>query len=219
MKPLWITFSDPAFAEINAVHFSPSWERYHGGKVDLVRRRPETEFGDFGTDKFNNSFARQIACLHDIVRLYASSGRTIIWSDTDMRFYGDVLPDVEEAVQARDLTTSRDRGTHCTGFCAFRASFKMVRFLEDWMDLNNLGGWEYAQLSFNELLQRGTVYRGFFPYEEYWNFGCEDSPVLWEAGMAVNPPASIKLHHANFTKGIKNKLALLQAVRDKVGHD
>jgi uncharacterized Zn-binding protein involved in type VI secretion len=52
----------------------------------------------------------------------------------------------------------------------------------------------------------------------YWTAGMQGTGV-WQKGDHVAPPKDICLHHANFTIGAENKMALLDAVQAAVAGD
>ena len=79
------------------------------------------------------------------------------------------------------------------------------------------------QISFNQCIKKRSKKN---PYGVTWDYlpsiffgaGTLDaySGYLWKPGMEVDFPRDIVMHHANWTKGIKHKIAQLTYVRDKV---
>ena len=198
-KPLWIIFSDLAYGGILRGHFMPSWNKCNGSDFELHPQNLFEEFGNFGEPDFRRSFRRQMSRLRDIVA--ANIGRTTVWSDTDLRFYRPVYPEVKFFLErgGADVWTSMDAATHCTGFQFFRASYRVVRFIEEWIDLTDSASWGElgAQESFNlmiaELKPRPwnflSGHARVAPLDErFWNLGFAQLPVIWEAGMPVSEP-------------------------------
>lgn len=206
MKPLWMVFKDSAYDSIYQEHFLPSWNACNAGAFELMALDART-FGVFGEDRFNVSYKFQMLNLREVVA--ANFGRCIVWSDTDIRFYSPSIYDVETLANDWRVCTAMDGETHCTGYMFFEAGPAILSFIDRWIELNNSKKWGHAQESFNALGERMRALPS-----TYWNLSF--SPLLkpWEPGDVVAvPPHNLILHHANYTKGVENKLKLLEEVR------
>ena len=54
--------------------------------------------------------------------------------------------------------------------------------------------------------------------DRFYTIGLYRTEKDWEPGEDIRVPNNIILHHANWTKGVENKLFLMQLVRDKVAN-
>ena len=99
-------------------------------------------------------------------------------------------------------------GPICGDFLAFVAS-ERIAALYDWIVANDR---QYSNEQWT--LNAGLVAMGFSVFmlpESFWTVGMQGTGV-WSKGDAVFPPRGICLHHANYTIGADNKMALLDAV-------
>jgi hypothetical protein len=79
------------------------------------------------------------------------------------------------------------------------------------------------QNSFNQCIKKKSKKN---PYDIVWDylpnvfFGAGTLAAypgyLWKPGRTLEIPAGILIHHANWTRGVKNKIAQLEYVRDIV---
>lgn len=57
-------------------------------------------------------------------------GSTIIHSDIDIQFFGDVLPDIEKGLEENDVVFQKGGRTICMGFLACKCNEKTLSFFE-----------------------------------------------------------------------------------------
>jgi len=220
MKPLWLTMVDEKFWPMADAHFLPSFKAT-GMYDDFELRISASEdlFGDFGMDDYNTSYSKEMALVREVIAV--NFGRLIVWSDIDIRFYCNFTHDIAEAALKVDICTNMDRvcesPVRCTGLQAFIAGDKILRFYDEWIAENSKPGrWNHAQESFNSVLDRAKAqYLSVTDLDvSYWSIGLSDIQKFpWDLGDPISqPPANMKMHHGNFTLGLDNKMALMQAV-------
>lgn len=211
------TFYTPSHSRLVAEHFRPSAERFFGqGNVtcQLVDDVPE---GSYGTPEFAAFCQKRLSRYISICEEKADS---LVLSDADVRFYGDVPSDLETcaAKYGHDAYFQWDgKGGHCMGFVFVRCREAFVRLCRQ-MQEELLGN---DHLDDQQALRRLVVGQkvqaslGILPTVKYWTSGL--SGHIWLPGDNLSPPKTMLMHHGNWTFGTANKLELLATVARMVG--
>ena len=215
MKTLWFVPCSAAYRPLLLRHFLPSLvETGMAGKVDLAVIDLQPMIAS-GFRRFD-SIIPQLDCA-------ANYGRPCIVSGADFRFYRDFLPELHNFHDM--IHTSLDRievsPVLCSDFLAFIINWRTLQMFDLWEMANSTVSDD--QVALNDMFGRFS-YPGTGPRlsnhglpEDFWTIGLGGIPRTWEPGDTVpEPPANIALHHGNFTVGVANKLALLDAVRARV---
>lgn len=154
--------------------------------------------------------------------IHENWGSFFIFSDVDIQFFRPIKKRILKLIEGKDIIMQRNspNGVLCTGFFVCRAN---ERTLQLWTDVKNLmeqNSLNSDQNSFNQCIKRSNNRN---PYDVVWAYlpnsffgggtltGCE-----WHPGMLLPIPQNIMMHHANWTKGIHNKIAQLSYVRCEV---
>lgn len=148
-------------------------------------------------------------------------GRIFIFSDVDITFYRPTWPHIAQALEGYDMVFQRDtpNGVICTGFFACRAHERTLAFWREIQLLmrNHQGRW-HDQTAVNHLLRRNcstsTISWDYLPPE--FLSGGTLTGRKWRSGRPLPVPSGIILHHANFTKGVANKIKQLTYVKNIV---
>jgi hypothetical protein len=140
------------------------------------------------------------------------------WCDVDTQFFGSCLEIMLKCVENHDIAFQIDGPgpALCDGLFVCRANektrwlwtetLKFVRTRESRGD---------DQLCVRELLAIPDRLRvGFLP--PTFMGGGTFTGKLWRPGDPLLVPAGIVLHHANFTCGVRNKIAQCELVRQKI---
>jgi hypothetical protein len=210
-KWLWLTAHSASHKDMYERHFLPSFNQHFAKHCELSTRVLPYCAGSFGEDAFNEMGRESVAYTAGVIK--ENIGRHMVVSGCDFRFYQDFMPDLERALEGRDLVGINDiYGPVCGDFLAFVASEKIVALYE-WIVANDL---QYGneQWTLNAGIKALGLSVEIMP-ETFWTVGMQGG---WQGG-AVNPPKNICLHHANFTIGAENKMALLDAVQAAVAAD
>jgi hypothetical protein len=212
-------------------HFLPSLPSGLGGTGNptlflntkvLLRELPQcSATGAFQSDGFQATCLAKVGYILEVLasRLAtACAAPPFIFSDVDVRFYGDPTADLLQLLGNNDIAFQDDGPAGaCTGFMVMRPTSRVLEYwrkVSEWMrDTNQLD-----QDAANRLLETHFAPAwGLLP-ERYWTVGRKGG--TWAPGDSVAPPADLMVHHANWTVGIANKMALLEAVRAKTfAHD
>lgn len=199
-------------------HFVPSLPAELTGDNLHLRQLPQDcPTGEFDTSGFQRTCVRKVEF---ILEALAAAAEPFVFSDVDVRFYGPVAGDLMKCLGGADMAFQWDgsRGRECSGFMVLRPSPKLLRFWQCVRDLMVSRGYMDQDALHHRLAvdagmmggDGGNITWESLP-ERYWTFGRNDKH--WTPGMPVNPPTDLLMHHANWTKGVENKFALLEEVR------
>lgn len=170
-------------------------------------------------------------------------GSSFIYSDPDVQFFQEVVPDIEAHLKNNDLVIQRDGpdgDAACAGFFAMKGNKKTLRLWQDIRDrVIAIKGDDQTNLHvlleretflgkcmrrlFMQKLYRRMAPRGFNRYGICWDFlpiqflsGGGADGKDWKPGLTFVIPDEVKMHHANWTVGLENKLIQLKHVRSLV---
>ena len=149
-------------------------------------------------------------------------GSIFIFSDVDIQFFCPIQDTILIYMRDKDMVIQKNSpsGVLCSGFFACRGNEKTLQLWTDVKKTMEKGGSYSDQNSLNHCIKRSSKKN---PYDIAWGYlpdtffgggtltGCE-----WRPGMLLPIPHNIMMHHANWTKGIKNKISQLEYVRDEV---
>jgi hypothetical protein len=149
-------------------------------------------------------------------------GSIFIFSDVDIQFFCPIQETILKLMQDKDMVIQKNspNGVLCSGFFACRGNEKTLHLWQDvkkTMQKNKLNS---DQNSLNRCIKRHNTKN---PYNVVWGYlpstffgGGTLTGHEWSPGMSLPVPHNIIMHHANWTKGIKNKIAQLVYVRKMV---
>lgn len=137
-----------------------------------------------------------------------------IYSDVDVQFFESIGNEMSNLLNQYDLVIQRDnpKGVACSGFFACRANEVM---LELWMRVlsymqktshSDQGALNYVLHHSKDLAFKWTL----LP-ETYFGAGFFTGKT-WIPYMMLDIPEGIKIHHANWTVGVENKIKQLALV-------
>lgn len=194
-------------------HFAPSLRTSRlNFSVRLLPQQSAT--GAFQSDGFQATCLAKVGYILEVLAANLD-GEPFIFSDVDVRFYGDPTADLMQLFGDSDILFQDDGPAGaCTGFMVMRPTPRVLEYwrkVAEWMRETN----QMDQDAANRLLETPFAPAwGLLP-ERYWTVG--RNGVCWKPGDPVAPPADLMVHHANWTVGIENKLALLEAVKNTHG--
>ena len=199
----------PSHERLIDQHFKPSVESTRL-IVNAKTLPQQSETGAFQSDGFQATCLAKVGYILEVLAANLD-GSPFIFSDVDVRFYGDPTADLMRLLGDSDILFQDDGPAGaCTGFMVMRPNPRVLEYwrkVSEWMrDTNQLD-----QDAANRLLETHFAPAwGLLP-ERYWTVGRKG--VVWNPGDPITPPADLIVHHANWTVGIENKLRLLEAVR------
>ena len=213
-KWLWLTAHSDSHRAMYEKHFLPSFNQYLAPHCELKTRVLPYYAGSFGEEAFNEMGRESVNYTANILR--QNTGRHIVVSGCDIRFYRDFMADIEAALEHAELVGINDiHGPICGELLAFVCSERIVA-LYDWIVANDRQ-FGNEQWTLNAGIRALGINAVMMP-DTFWTVGHQGTGV-WNAGDPVAPPKDICLHHANFTIGAANKMALLDAVLTSLSAD
>ena len=158
-----------------------------------------------------------------IIRAIKENWNSIfIFSDVDIQFFAPIKDIILELIEGKDMVIQRNTpdGVLCTGFFVCRGNEKTLRLWEDVKKMMESDCLSSDQISFNRCIKRRhqkNLYGIVWDYLPHSFFGAGTlTGYEWRPGMLLPIPDNIMIHHANWTKGVHNKIAQLIYVRDEV---
>lgn len=219
MKTPWICLCSPEYRPLYERHFLPSFEAVRGD-IDFnlhVLPLPNTSAG-WATPDWNRHRLTALKTVRALMGMFkqAYDNRMVV-SGVDFRFYE--MPLFSERQRNCAILAAEDRaGVVCSDVIFVRLDKITFRFFDAWISVCELGGYSDDQIALNAVKSMmNSDDFGILP-ETYWTAGLRGlTRCPWEPGDFVpEPPEGIIMHHANFTVGVANKLALLDAVKAKI---
>jgi len=109
---------------------------------------------------------------------------------------------------------------YCTGLFIARGNAAVLRMFD--RALAVMGQYPGDQTAVNAVLQslipQGLIRVNSLDPRQYWTHGYS-TRITWEPRLGercILTPKGVKVHHANWTVGVQNKLRLLQSVKEAV---
>jgi len=146
-------------------------------------------------------------------------GKIFIFSDVDIQFFAPIQDHIEKLMENKDMVIQKDspNGVLCSGFFACRGNEKTLRLWQDGLNLMINDQNISDQKALNRCLKNKNEYNIVWNYLPNTFFGGGTlTGRSWQPGRRLSVPKNIIMHHANWTKGIKNKIAQLNYVRNIV---
>lgn len=150
-------------------------------------------------------------------------GNIIFYADVDVQFFKPTADHIHKALQVSDLVIQRasPKDKVCAGLFALRANdhtlklFKQVknriklRKESDNPALDAILHWPYCGVKW-DYLPISFFSTGGLSSKTFSQKNC------WQEGDSVIIPDELILHHANYTKGVDNKIKLLEYVKSLI---
>lgn len=157
-----------------------------------------------------------------IQAIHENWGSFFIFSDVDIQFFQPIQELIIQCIENNDLVIQRNSpdGVLCSGFFACRANEKTLALWRDVKKTMEDNPKQSDQISLNQCIKRNSKKN---PYDIRWDYlpdiffgGGTLTGCLWYPGQKLPIPANIIMHHANWTRGIANKIAQLTYVKQHV---
>ena len=215
MKKL-LTFYSKTHKVLYDNFFIPSYEKYISNEYKLITKKIDQvcTSGEFASIGFDYVMLQKIKFIIDNIDI--NDEDPLIFSDCDVQFFSNLnfnLSDYDILFQHDFYPNAR-----CAGLFVCKQNKKILSFFQliEKNLTNNLNKGTDDQGIINRLLDSGysEIKSGLLPNEEWWTVGMITNGSVWN-GQFVQIPKNIKVHHANFTIGVNNKIKLMELVKSK----
>lgn len=137
-----------------------------------------------------------------------------IFSDVDVVFYNKFIDDLLISVKGYDIACQEDCGTLCAGFFIAKGNEKILKlFTKIYRTFTSLVN---DQVALNHY--KNDVNFKLLDKEKYYTIGNffnnQNGTHIWDNTTDIIPPKNIKIHHANYTEGVGNKIKLINLIKD-----
>ena len=211
-------------------YFLPSFPYRKEIELILLYREQHCKTACFETDGWKETMRDKATAFIEGIES-CRENEIFMFIDPDIQFFGDFYDDIKDAMKDNDVVWQNDViGGVNTGFFAVRNTKATRGFFKT--VLGNLDSEKFKQEQelANYLLHESYRYptitfKWRFLPNSYWTYGhIAALPKVngqglrgsWSPGdsdFAI--PADIKIHHANWTGGIDNKIKILDIVKKK----
>lgn len=162
---------------------------------------------------------------------------SFIFSDVDIQFFGKTEKIILDIISKFDFVAQKDAGEDinleicpdlsghlCTGFFICKGNERTIRLWEEVKlyclkdkSRHDQHGLNYFLNGFNSQSKDNLfgIKWDYLP-PEFYSPGPYLGTHIWQPGEELIIPDNILLHHANWTSGIKNKIAQLKYVKEVV---
>lgn len=211
-------------------YFLPTFPFRKEIELTVLHRPQHCKTALFETDGWKDTMRDKTTCFYEKLQ-ECKDGEVFMFIDPDIQFFGDFYDDIISRIQHIDVLWQNDViGGVNTGFFAVKNNKRTRSFFKTL--LGNLESKDFSQeqVLANYLLQNASLYPSiaidwaFLP-ESYWTYGWVAASADPRTGacrggwkpdsLDFDIPKNIIIHHANWTGGIDNKLALLNIVKEK----
>lgn len=173
----------------------------------------------YRSDAWRHAIEAKVAYI--IAVIHSEAGRMFVFADADVQFFREFANAAETLLGIDDIVCQAESpaGTFCTGLFLCRASSGVEQL---WQDValrlrRKSSSGAHDQDLFNDIVRsRQTRLRcGYLP--PTFLGGGTLTGRRWMPGDFLPIPRGLVAHHANFTVGVRNKIAQLEYVRRSVG--
>jgi hypothetical protein len=170
-----------------------------------------TQDGTFMTQGWNDSMDYKLDVI--LSALEENRDSWFIFADCDIQFFKPFLKDLKKEIQNHDIVCQEDCGSLCAGFFACKSNFKTQQLFstikQTFRVLVN------DQVALNEY--RHMVEYKLLDNKKYFTIGNvftnNQNNHDWDNTTNIIPPKEIFVHHANYVRGVDNKVKLLKMIR------
>jgi hypothetical protein len=209
-----LTFYSQSHSEMYKKYFLASFQKHligyelHAKRIDQIS--PSGEYKSKGWD------LTMLEKIDMIIETIDLSGEAFIYADCDVQFFGDILHDLGN----NDIMFQQDyfSDNYCAGFFIAKQNKAVLDFFVKVKEtfIASVNEVNADQSVINRLLRLGyPITASILPANKYWTVAFATDGAPWN-GQDINVPSQIVMHHANFTIGVENKMALLEQVKNKL---
>ena len=171
--------------------------------------------GSYRSREWMAMINQKLELIHHAVT--SSKNKTVIFSDVDVQFFRSPISILKDQLATNDMVFQADSpyGNCCTGFFAMRCNERVQRLWSYVHDLvRSSHGTFHDQDALNALVEapHSSVQCRIAVLSSIFFGGGTLSGKPWEPGRKLDISTGIVMHHANFTRGLVNKIKQLVLV-------
>ena len=184
-----------------------------------IKTKQKCKTGEYRTKGWNEVVIQKIDLI--IRAINENKNSWFVHSDVDVQFFDSTKNNLEYHLRNNDTVFQSDgenpNPIACAGFFASKANDKTLKL---WKSVKKLCQIKQIddQQALNICLQNNDFVKWKLLPTEYFSIGGNlknNSKYRWKPNDDINFPMKIKIHHANYTEGIDNKIKQLEFVKNK----
>jgi hypothetical protein len=192
-------------------YFVPSFPFEPGIELVVGYGAQKCKTGEYNTVGWRETVAQKIGF---IVKALHPENEVIIYADTDIQFFGKIKDEMARQLGDNDICLQDDRTSLCSGLFIMRTNRRVRAVFLNVRDALKSGRFRRDQPALNYFMKKSPDLRVGVLSHRFWTVGLTGAE--W-GGQDVLPPKDILVHHANWTRGVDNKIKLLDMIRKNYG--
>lgn len=209
------TFSSPSHYEMRDKWFLASVPSEFEVIVDDCAQLSPS--GEYMSPGFTVMMLKKVELIERAIQ--ENWGKLFVYADVDIQFFAPFSEQVTNLIGQHDMLIQRNdpRNELCAGFVVVRGNQAMADFWHNVKMLmleRNLSIDD--QTALNLIIDSGKYDISWAYLPDTFFGGGRFTGRLWTPGMDLYVPNDIVIHHANYVKGVSNKMAQMKYVRNKV---
>jgi hypothetical protein len=210
-----LTFYSDTHKILYEDYFLKSYKKHLSNDFKLLEKKIEqiSPSGDFASFGFDLTMLEKIKWILENIDLEDEG--YLVFADCDIQFFGNL----EFDLRSHDILFQHDYydRNYCAGFFVCKQNEKVLNFFNMVYDefKASMNGKIDDQYVINNILKNRTLdlSSGFLPSDKYWTVAFSTNGNVW-SNQPVTCPKTVIMHHANFTIGVDNKIALMDIVKN-----
>jgi hypothetical protein len=197
--------------------FSPSLKNLKGEfDVRITKFLQECPTGVEGKEGFHITMRRKVEMIIQAIK--ETMGSWFVYSDVDIQFFAPIKKDLFQRLADVDIVIQKDspKGVLCAGFFACKSNKWTLALFQEILSIMLKNPNFHDQKVLNFILHRSKNKIHWKTLPPIYFGGGTLTGTGWKPGNSLPVPKEIKMHHANWTRGTKNKIAQLKYVKDVV---
>lgn len=200
--------------EMYECYFKPSLRKlYTKEEVNIfgVKHDQTTKNGTFMEHGWLDSMDIKL----DLILLALEKEERFIFADCDIQFFKPFICILEDKLKYHDLICQEDRDSLCAGFFACNSNESTKKLFKEIK--NNFRNMVNDQEALNRL--KHLVNYSMLDKKQFFTIGNfftnKNGTFVWDNESIIRPPKEIVMHHANYVVGTRNKLKLMEMVKNE----
>jgi hypothetical protein len=179
--------------------------------IKVLNHTQTTQDGMFMTQGWLDSMDFKLDVI--LTAIEETFNSWFIFADCDIQFLKPFVTDLQEQLTDVDIVCQEDCGSLCAGFFACKSNndtkklFQTIKSTFRYLVNDQVALNEHRNLVKYKLLDN----KKYFTIGNFFNN--KDGTHNWDNVTDIVPPKEILVHHANYVKGVANKLQLIKMIK------